>query len=56
MFFSTERNVVERSAVPLGRSGNRQNQPTFPSRDNRIYDAQGTIQFSTRHDARTIAL
>jgi ATP-dependent phosphofructokinase / diphosphate-dependent phosphofructokinase len=32
------------------------NQGTFPSRDDRIYDAQGTIQFSTRHDARTVAL
>jgi hypothetical protein len=28
----------------------------FPYRDNRIYDAQGTIQFSTRPHARTVAM
>jgi hypothetical protein len=40
----------------VARPSTGKNKRAFPSRDDRIYDAQGTIQFSTRHDARTVAL
>jgi hypothetical protein len=65
MMFASATNFYRKSGVAewrdlrfllVARPSPRQNRPTFPSRDDRIYDAQGTIQFSTRHEARTVAL
>jgi hypothetical protein len=65
MMFANATNFYRKSGVAqwrdlrfllVARPSTEKNQRTFPSRDDRIYDAQGTIQFSTRHDARTVAL